>query len=100
MPAIFSALLDVPIGGNDISSLDFAICGAAPMPAKLIEVFEAKTGLRIAEGYGLTEGTSSPPSIRPMVKGVPAQSGCVFPTSRCTCNSRRDGTVFAYRSNR
>lgn len=57
VPAIFSALLDVPIGGNDISSLDFAICGAAPMPAKLIEVFEAKTGLRIAEGYGLTEGT-------------------------------------------
>ena len=48
------ALLEVPVGDNDISSLEFALCGAAPMPPKLIELFEAKTGLKIAEGYGLT----------------------------------------------
>ena len=55
MPTIYSALLEVPVGDNDISSLEFALCGAAPMPPKLIELFEAKTGLKIAEGYGLTE---------------------------------------------
>lgn len=55
VPTIFSALLDAPVGNNDVSSLDFALCGAAPLPAKLIEVFEATTGLKIAEGYGLTE---------------------------------------------
>src|SRR5271157_3100592 len=55
VPTIFAALLDVPIGNNDVSCLDFALCGAAPMPAKLVEVFEAKTGLKICEGYGLTE---------------------------------------------
>jgi fatty-acyl-CoA synthase len=55
VPTIYAALLDAPIGENDISSLEFAICGAAPMPAKLIEAFEAKTGVKILEGYGLTE---------------------------------------------
>jgi fatty-acyl-CoA synthase len=57
VPTIYAALLEVPVGDNDISSLEYAICGAAPMPAKLIEAFEAKTGLKILEGYGLTEGT-------------------------------------------
>jgi fatty-acyl-CoA synthase len=55
VPTIYSALLDVPVGDNDISSLEFALCGAAPMPRKLIELFEAKTRLKLAEGYGLTE---------------------------------------------
>jgi fatty-acyl-CoA synthase len=50
-------LLEVPVGNNDISSLEYAICGAASMPAKLIEAFEAKTGLKILEGYGLSEAT-------------------------------------------
>ncbi|WP_439370331.1 acyl-CoA synthetase [Bradyrhizobium sp. PMVTL-01] len=57
VPTVYAALLEVPIGGNDVSSLEYAICGAAPMPAKLIEAFEANTGLKIIEGYGLTEGT-------------------------------------------
>jgi YD repeat-containing protein len=57
VPTIYAALLEAPIGDNDISSLEYAICGAAPMPAKLIEAFEVKTGLKIVEGYGLTEGT-------------------------------------------
>ena len=56
VPTIFSALMNVPIAGADISSLEFALCGAAPMPPKLITDFEAKTGLKIIEGYGLTEG--------------------------------------------
>jgi fatty-acyl-CoA synthase len=57
VPKIYAALLDAPISGNDISNLQFAICGAAPMPAKLIEAFETRTGVKILEGYGLTEGT-------------------------------------------
>jgi fatty-acyl-CoA synthase len=57
VPTIYAALLEMPIGDNDVSSLEYAICGAAPMPARLMEAFEAKTGLKIVEGYGLTEGT-------------------------------------------
>jgi fatty-acyl-CoA synthase len=57
VPTLYATLLDVPIGEHDISSLEFALCGAAPMPAKLITNFEAKTGVTVLEGYGLTEGT-------------------------------------------
>jgi fatty-acyl-CoA synthase len=56
VPTIFAALMNTPIARADISSLEFALCGAAPMPAKLIADFEAKTGAKVIEGYGLTEG--------------------------------------------
>jgi acyl-CoA synthetase (AMP-forming)/AMP-acid ligase II len=32
-----------------------AICGAAPMPVELLRRFEAAIGVRVLEGYGLTE---------------------------------------------
>lgn len=41
----------------DVSSLRYAISGSAPMPRELYARFEAATGLRILEGYGLTEAT-------------------------------------------
>lgn len=41
----------------DMSSLRFAICGAAPATRELLEAFEAKFSVPIVEGYGLTEGT-------------------------------------------
>ncbi len=57
VPTIYAALLQVPSAGHDLSSLRFALCGAAPMPVELIRQFEEKTGLSIIEGYGMTEGT-------------------------------------------
>ncbi|AIG01505.1 AMP-binding domain protein [Pseudomonas fluorescens] len=57
VPTIYAALLQIPNEGIDVSTLRFALCGAAPMPVELIRQFEARTGLRIIEGYGLTEGT-------------------------------------------
>jgi fatty-acyl-CoA synthase len=55
VPTIFGALLQVPTGDRDLSSLDFAVCGAAPMPVELFRKFEKTTGIRILEAYGLTE---------------------------------------------
>ncbi len=55
VPTLFGTLLEVPIAGCDVGSLDFAICGAAPMPAELFRRFEKATGIRILEAYGLTE---------------------------------------------
>ncbi len=57
VPTIYAALLQVPSEGYDLSSLRYALCGAAPMPVELIRQFERKTGLSLIEGYGLTEGT-------------------------------------------
>ncbi len=56
VPTLYAALLETPIRDNDLSSLKFAVCGAAPMPPALIRAFEAKTKVKILEGYGLTEG--------------------------------------------
>ncbi|KQW64915.1 acyl-CoA synthetase [Variovorax sp. Root411] len=66
VPTVFSALLQTPIGSHDVSSLDFALCGAAPMPQALFRSFVGQTGIRILEAYGLTEGacasSANPPS--------------------------------------
>lgn len=56
VPTVYSALLDVPRDGLDISSVQFGACGAAPMPVELFNTFVEKTGIPIVEGYGLTEG--------------------------------------------
>jgi fatty-acyl-CoA synthase len=55
VPTIFSALLETSTQGRDLGSLDFAVCGAAPMPVELFKRFESTTGIRILEAYGLTE---------------------------------------------
>ncbi len=65
VPTIYTGLLQVPIADNDVSSLQFAICGAAPMPPEVFREFEERTGIRILEGYGLTEGTCVS-SVNPM----------------------------------
>ncbi len=49
-PTLYAALSQTPVGDSDISSLRFAICGAAPMPAALIRAFEVKTGVKISRG--------------------------------------------------
>ena len=56
VPTVYSALLQQPVAGRDLSSLQYALCGAAPMPVELFRAFEAQIGVRILEGYGLTEG--------------------------------------------
>jgi fatty-acyl-CoA synthase len=57
VPTVYASLLEVSVAGADVSSLRFAICGAAPMPPEVFRRFETLTGLRILEGYGLTEAT-------------------------------------------
>ncbi|MGF6754082.1 acyl-CoA synthetase [Paraburkholderia sp. GAS42] len=57
VPTLYGSLLDVPVGEHDISSLEYGLCGAAPMPVELLRAFQDRTGIRILEGYGLTEGT-------------------------------------------
>ena len=58
VPAIYAMLTALPDDvAPDVSSLRFAICGAAPMPVELIHRFEQRYGVPIVEGYGLSEGT-------------------------------------------
>ena len=41
----------------DVSSLRLAISGSAAMPVELFHRFEEATGVRVLEGYGMTEAT-------------------------------------------
>jgi len=64
VPTVLAALMDVSVGDADISSLEYAICGAAPLSVEMFKRFEAHTGMKVLEGYGLTEGACAS-SINP-----------------------------------
>ena len=79
VPTMYNRLLHHPdFHKRDISSLAYCGSGGAPMPVELAEAWEAATGAKIQEGYGLTETGS----------GV-STNGCLLYTSP----SPRDATL-------
>ncbi len=56
VPTAAAALMQRRVNA-DVSTLKYALCGSAAMPRELFRRFEAATGVRILEGYGLTEAT-------------------------------------------
>jgi long-chain acyl-CoA synthetase len=58
VPAVYQILLADPGRQKyDLSSLQFGICGAAPLSEETMRSFEATFKIPIVEGYGLTEAT-------------------------------------------
>ncbi len=58
VPTIYLMLNSLPPEVTpDLSSLQFVVCGAAPMPADAIHEFEHRYRVPMIEGYGLSEGT-------------------------------------------
>ena len=58
VPTMFQALLDHPdLARTDFSSLRICISGGAPLPLPLKAKWEAASGSRLVEGYGLTESS-------------------------------------------
>ncbi len=58
VPTMFQALLDhADFDRTDWTSLEICISGGAPLPAPVREKFENRTGVRLVEGYGLTESS-------------------------------------------
>ncbi|MFK7943169.1 MAG: acyl-CoA synthetase [Paracoccaceae bacterium] len=56
VPTAASALMQRPVDA-DVSTLQYAFCGSAPLPVELFKQFEGATGVKILEGYGMTEAT-------------------------------------------
>jgi long-chain acyl-CoA synthetase len=59
VPTILAALLNAP-GADEAAttnSMRYVICGAAPLSRELLEAFQERFGIRVLEGYGLTEST-------------------------------------------
>ena len=53
---MFRRILDSPaLAGADLSSLRYALSGAAPCPWDLAQQWRERTGVRIVRGYGMTE---------------------------------------------
>jgi len=58
VPTMLAALLHAPGADEaETNTVRYVVCGAAPLSPALFERFEAKFGIAILEGYGLTEGS-------------------------------------------
>lgn len=82
VPTLFSGLLkerSIVEGTADLSSVKLAVSGAAPLPADLKEEFTRATGIRVIQGYGLTE-TAAAVTAEPVSKrGKPGSIGIPLP---------------------
>lgn len=56
VPTAVAALMQRKVDA-DVSSLTLAISGSAAMPVDLFQRFEAAAGVKVMEGYGMTEAT-------------------------------------------
>lgn len=58
VPAIYAAINEAKrVTRYDLTSLKFCISGGAPLPVEVKRRFEALTGCRLVEGYGLSEAS-------------------------------------------
>lgn len=56
VPTMYFALLNHPKADDyDLSSLSYCLSGGAAMPVEVMRAFDAKYGVNILEGYGLSE---------------------------------------------
>ena len=56
VPTLFNAMINHPKVKNfDLSSLKFCLSGGAPLPLEVKKGFEALSGAKVVEGYGLSE---------------------------------------------
>ena len=96
VPTMFQALLDHPdIARTDFSSLKVAISGGAPLPAPVREKFEAATGARLVEGYGLTESAGVVSTNPYTGLRKPGTIGQVIPQTRIILLDKEDPTRLA-----
>ncbi|MBB3034399.1 long-chain-fatty-acid--CoA ligase [Alteriqipengyuania lutimaris] len=96
VPTMFQALLDHPKAAQaDFSQLRICISGGAPLADPLREKFERVSGVRLVEGYGLTE-SSGVVSTNPYVSQRKAGTiGQVIPQTRLLLLDKEDETKIA-----
>lgn len=96
VPTMFQALLDHPKAAQtDFSHLRICISGGAPLGDALRAKFENVSGVRLVEGYGLTE-SSGVVSTNPYVAERKAGTiGQVLPQTRLLLLDKEDATRIA-----
>jgi long-chain acyl-CoA synthetase len=73
--------------GYDLSSLKYCVSGGAPLPGEVKGAFEALTGAKVVEGYGLSEAS---PVVACNPPGGPVKAGSVGQPLPGTVVSLRD----------
>lgn len=76
VPTLFNAIQNHPkIKSYDLTSLKFCLSGGAPLPLEVKQKFEATTGCKLVEGYGLSE--ASPVVTCNPIEGAPPPPGSI-----------------------
>jgi len=92
VPTLFVALInDRRLPGLDLSSLWACISGSAPLPLEVRERFEALSGCRILEGYGLTEAAPVTHLNPIQGKRPPGSMGLPLPGTRARVVDQETG---------
>ena len=93
VPTMYQALLDHPhTAKTDFSSLRVCISGGAPLPAEVKAKFEAMTGARVVEGYGLTESAGVVSTNPYAALNKPGTIGQPIPGTRVMLADKEDPT--------
>ncbi|MCU0955526.1 MAG: long-chain fatty acid--CoA ligase [Hyphomicrobium sp.] len=78
VPTLFNAIQNHPkIKTYDLTSLKFCLSGGAPLPLEVKQKFEATTGCKLVEGYGLSE--ASPVVTCNPIEGAPPPGSIGLP---------------------
>ena len=65
VPTMLQAIAQQNLSGRDLSRLRVAVSGGASLPEDVLASFEATVGVRVLEGYGLSETASTTSFNRP-----------------------------------
>ncbi|MBL4792417.1 long-chain fatty acid--CoA ligase [Citromicrobium bathyomarinum] len=96
VPTMFQALLDHPrIAQTDFSQLRICISGGAPLADPLREKWEKVTGVRLVEGYGLTESSGVVSTNPYEAQRKNGTIGQVLPQTRLLLLDKEDASKLA-----
>ncbi|HUB38561.1 MAG TPA: long-chain fatty acid--CoA ligase [Streptosporangiaceae bacterium] len=65
VPTMLHALAQLDVSGRDLAALRVTVSGGASLPENVMTTFEAKYGVEVLEGYGLSETGSTTSFNRP-----------------------------------
>jgi long-chain acyl-CoA synthetase len=87
VPTVYVAINGAPnLRKHDLSSIRASLSGAAPLPVEVARQFEAATGGKLREGYGLTE--SSPLTHANPIYGKAKLGSIGLPVTDTICTLR------------
>tara|TARA_R110002072_G_scaffold49863_29_gene135085 strand:+ start:7840 stop:9552 length:1713 start_codon:yes stop_codon:yes gene_type:complete len=94
VPTLFNAINNEPrLAKYDLTSLKTCISGGAPLPLEVKHRFEALTGCKLVEGYGLTEGSPVLTCNPPHGVNKEGSIGLPLPRTQLEIRDRDDPTI-------